>query len=395
MNDTAITVAVISSSSDRLKEISGHIEKAGKPWQILLLQDGVGLIAATAGQKSPSVMVIDNLLHSIDDFATLEQLHQNFPGVALVLLSENMTPDFLLGAMRSGVRDILPLSVSSEVLSRALAHIVESNNLLITPTPVAKGKVVAFIACKGGSGATFIASNLAWALATQEKKEVALLDLNFQLGDALLFIHDNPPKTTVADVAANISRLDASYMYSSMIHVLPNLHVLAAPEDPEHAFDIRPEHVDKILQIAKTKFDYVVLDLGRTLDGSTVKALDHAQFIFPVLQETLPFIRDAKRLLAAFKSLGYPKDKIHLLLNRYEKGGDITLEDVENTLGMKVAMEIPNSYKTVSTSVNQGIPVCKLAPHDAVTKSLLKLAHELEHGKEKKGRWLSHLLEHS
>lgn len=385
-------IAVISASEATLELIAGYLREGGSGHVVATFRGGIETLGGIVDQERPDLAVLEGLCQD-EELAVLEQVGARHPGMAFLMLCEHISTDFLLRAMRSGVRDVMPLSVTAESLRAAVTRIGQIGARPATPS-VKKARTVAFIACKGGSGATFLAANLAYALAAHEQQEVALIDLNFQLGDALLFIHDQPPKITIADIAANISRLDAAFLYSCMVHVLPNLHVLPAPEDPEHAFDIRPEHVDKLLHIAASRFDWVVLDVGRSLQGSAVKALDHAQVIFPVLQETLPFIRDAKRLLAAFRSLGYPKEKIHLLLNRYEKGGDITLQDVESTLGMNVAMEIPNSFKVVSASVNQGIAMCKLAPHDAVTKVLHKMSHDLVHGREKSGGWFSRLLSH-
>jgi pilus assembly protein CpaE len=232
-------------------------------------------------------------------------------------------------------------------------------------------------------------------LAAEFGKKVALIDLNLQFGDASLFVSDRNPVTTLADVAYGISRLDASFLASSMVHVLPNFGVLAAPENPSQGADIRPEHVEALLQLAVSEYDYVILDVGRNLDAVSVKALDHADVIFPVLQETLPFIRDAKRILSTLQSLGYGREKIHLIVNRYEKGGEIHLEDVERTLERKVFVTFQNSFEAVSASVNQGVPIMQLAKKDPVTKTLLKLGRDLEQGGVEKSGWLSHLFGHA
>ena len=114
------------------------------------------------------------------------------------------------------------------------------------------------------------------------------------------------------------------------------------------------------------------------------------------MHETLPFIRDSKRLLHALLSLGYPKEKVRLIINRYEKGGDIQLSDVEATLGMKVFETIPNSYEAVSASVNQGVPIMCIAKHDRVTKALLMLAEKLvPSSKVKNKNWFSRLFQHA
>ena len=112
-----------------------------------------------------------------------------------------------------------------------------------------------------------------------------------------------------------------------------------------------------------------------------------------MLQVTLPFIRDAKRLLDVFRSLGYARDKIKLLLNRYEKGGEIRLEDLERTLGTSVFKTLPNSFKAVATSVNQGVPISKLSPNNPVSRSLLDMAKQLTRGEDAESSWWAGLLQ--
>jgi pilus assembly protein CpaE len=94
----------------------------------------------------------------------------------------------------------------------------------------------------------------------------------------------------------------------------------------------------------------------------------------------LPSIRDAKRVLNAFRALNYQDDKVRLVVNRYQKKADITIADLEGTLNTTIFKVVPNDYTVVTGSVNQGIPAIKLAPRSSVAKSLQEIAHELSHG---------------
>lgn len=361
---------------------------------VLLFEGGVERLGPVADQQLPDLIVLECSCQGNEGFAALESLGQRHPNMSLIVLCEHLSSEFLVRAMRIGVRDVLTTPVLPEALRAAVVRVEQK--LVRTEKPLHKGKVLAFIACKGGSGATFLASNLGYVLAAESGKKVALFDLNLQFGDAALFVSDRNVVTTLSDVANNISRLDASLLASSMVHVLPNYGVLAAPESPAQAADVRPEHIKALLALAVAEYDYVILDVGRNLDGVSLNALDFADLIFPVLQETLPFIRDAKRIISTLQSLGYGQDKLRPIVNRYEKGGDIQLEDVSRTLGMKVFEVFPNSYETVSTSVNQGVPVLKMAKRDPVSKTLLKLGHDLEGiGHSQQGGWLRHLFGHS
>lgn len=387
-------IIVISPDKVLKEQIRQGVQGMDTARQVLLFDDGLENLALAANQEHPDLIIMEGMCHETSKLKVLELFNQQHPDIALVILCENASSEFLMGAMRSGVKDVLHLPLVMSELQLTVGRIEAK---LKKADPMQKrAKVIAFVASKGGSGATFLACNLGYVLAATNEAKVALLDLNLQFGDAALFVSDHVPANTLANVTANISRLDASLLTSSMVQVLPNFGVLAAPEDAEHAQDVKPEHIEALLKLTSAQYDYVIMDIGRTLNATSVKALDHADLIFVVLQQTLPFIRDSKRLIHALQSLGYTKDKVHLIVNRYEKGGDIRLEDVEATLGMKVFKTIPNSYEAVSASVNQGVPMMKIARHDPVTKALQEVAQKLTEGSHtKKNGWLASLLHHA
>lgn len=389
-----VKIAILSADKTHAEQVRRMLAGEDAPAHILLpVEDGPDHLSAVADQQWPDMMIIDIPRPGQAELAMFEQVLRAHPNLALILLCGSTSVEFPISAMRAGVRDILQWPLEKVAL---LAAIRRMEHKAPVPRAAAKAKTLAFIPCKGGSGATFLAANLAYVLAVEESKKVALFDMNLQFGDAVLFLSDRVPTTTLADVAQNIDRLDASLLAASMVHVTSNLSILPAPENPERALEVLPEHIEVILNLAATQYDYIVLDVGRTLVAASIKALDHADVIFPVLQETLPFIRDAKRLVYALESLGYSRQKVHLLVNRFEPGGEIRLEDVERALEMKVYATIPNSFQAVSASVNQGVPILEIASHDSVSKSLRHLAHEVVHGPvEKSGGWLAHLLHHA
>ena len=321
----------------------------------------------------PDVLIFDRPSNDGADLAAIERLSNQYPRLAVIVLCPQHSPEFLLQAMRAGVREVLPFPVAGASLHPALARIGEK----LERRDNGNGKVLAFISCKGGSGATFIATNLGFALAAGGHKRVALIDMNLHFGDASLFVSEHKPLATLSDVTHDIHRLDPSFLASSMLNVLPNFSVLAAPEDPAHASEVLPEHIDAIIKLARRQYDFVVLDVGRNLDAVSVRALDHADMIFPILQTTLPYIRDGKRLLGMFRSLEYDKDKVHLIVNRHDKGGEIRLQDLEAAYGTAIYRTIPNHYASAAASVNQGVPILQLDKNSPITHSLQEFASAL------------------
>ena len=326
------------------------------------------------------------------DLAELQRLAGAHPELEYVLVGNDLTPEFLLGAMRVGVREVLPAPASAEAVRSAVRRLAHKRAPQAA-TPARRGEVVGFVSCKGGSGATFVAANVAHILAAGGQRSVALIDLNLQFGDAALFVTSTPPVSSVAEVARHIQRLDSELLRSAMAQVSPGLWVLAAPEDPGLATDVKPQHVHEILALARTMFDIVVVDLGRSISAVTLDALDASDRLYVVLQLTLPFIRDGRRLRDVFRTLDYPSRKVHWVVNRHQKSGDITLEDVKRTLDVEQLLIVPNQYEVVASSVNQGVPVDRLAPGSAVARALRELAAGIAPAPAKRsGGWLGGLL---
>ncbi|MCX7257076.1 MAG: AAA family ATPase [Polaromonas sp.] len=363
-------IAIISPNKTHLQDIGRVLE--AQAHTVLLLDGGKSRMRAIAEQEQPDLMLVDGMCCDPHELIQVEYVTTHHPKIAVILLCSSQTPEFLINAMRAGVREVLPSPVTPDALTAAISRIAAKFMGLRTKIP---GKILAFIACKGGSGATFLATNLGYQLA--ETNSVLLIDLNLQFGDALSFVHDGKPPSSLADVAHGISRLDASFLAASSVKISARYSILAAPDDPSSAMEIKPEHVDEILNLAATQYDFVLLDLNRTLDTLTLKALDHAYRIFPVLQAGLPSLRNARKLQLIFKSLGYPPEKVEWIVNRFEKTGDISLDSIQRTLGVSRLRTLPNDYREVNTAVNQGNALAVLNRSSAASKSLAEFALSL------------------
>lgn len=393
MMEQKLKIVILSDNKTQMEAMRQALQDAFADSTVITHSEAHGALAELVSKEQPDIAIIDAAYYQSDvAMAELEHLLHQTPALAVIQVSDNLSPSCLMNAMHIGVREVLPLPVESVNLVAAVSRLAKKIGPAVNRSTNG-GKVLAFIACKGGSGATFIATNLAYILAEKHHVKVAFIDLNLHFGDAALFLNDQEPPNNVADVAENIARLDASFLAASMLQISPDMRLLAAPDNPERAVTIRPEHIDVILRLARTHYDYVILDIGRALNAVSVRALDQVDMIFPVLQETLPFIRDSKRLIHTLQSLGYSDDKIQPIVNRHEKNGQILLKDVEAAIGLVTYKTIPNSYENVSASVNQGIPIYKIDKRDAVTVALMDMADDLvAKPQNRKQGWLSRVL---
>jgi pilus assembly protein CpaE len=386
-----LKIAVISPSAQSLQEIGATLEHGHASRVVTRHQGGISKLAALAEQERPDVIIVEGLCHDASEIAPIEAVTTHYPQLMVIMLCSQQSSEFLINAMRVGVREVLSSPVSKVALEAAIGR--AEAKLGLRPSQ-RRARVVSFLPCKGGSGATFLATNLGYQIAAEGKK-VLLIDLNLQFGDALLTVHDRKATTDIVDIARNISRLDASFLSASSVHVSPNFEILDAPVDPAQSLQFKPEHLDAILNVAASQYDFVILDVSRNLDDVTIKALDRSHTIFLVVQLLLPCLRNATRMMTVFRSLDYPPEKIELVVNRYWKNGEIGLDDLRASFGLSKMRVIPNGYKEVANAINRGEPLISLSKSSAVTKAIGELAQSLAPKSEQaQGGLLSRLLKH-
>lgn len=382
-------VKVVASKAERAEQVAQMVRSADPELDVLAVSSSATGLPSVINGSRPGLLIIDGVDSlGLDAIGRLNLAH---PDVETIIISSEQSPAFLMKAMQAGVREVLPPPLDAPALQAALQRVTRKRR---PAAPAQLGEVLVFMACKGGSGASFIAANVAHVLSTRDGRTVALLDLDLQFGDALLMLSDQHATSDVAEVARNIARLDAELLRSAMVPLSSTLAVLAAPKELSQALEVKAAHVEAIIKQAQQMFDFVVLDVGRSIDAVSLKALDLATHIFPVLQLSLAQVRDGKRLQALFRSLEYPAQRVHWLVNRYQKAGDITLDSLTHSLGVKRVQTIPNHFASVNASVNQGVPIDKLAHKSPVAKALHEIAAgvapQLDNGKRDSG-WLSSL----
>ncbi len=364
--------ALIFSNNYELKATVARSCAAHKPG-IAVINEMPGMLKIDDGSAiiKPDLIFFHASGEEQESLKALSKLTSKYPQAAVILLATVQAPELLIAAMRMGVREVLGLPLIEAELEKAIVRITGK----LRESQRHDGKIISLLSCKGGTGTTFIAANLAHALSFLGQKKTLLIDLNLQFGDAALFLSDAKPATTLSDLCAQIGRLDADLLQSSLLQIAPGFGVLAASSDPDPDDVIRPEQIEAILQLARHHYDFILLDVGRQINGVTLRALDVSDVICPVLQQTLPCLRNGRRMLDMFSTLGYRAEKIKQIANRYDQGSGISISDMESALGQRVSLLVPNNFDIASESINQGTPVLQLARSSNISKAFVELVN--------------------
>ncbi len=370
----SISVRVIGSNAQQISQIAAAMPAEADSVSLRTMTGGVVEAAGEVQRDPPDLLVFDSPRLDEADLALIESSLLSAPATAMVLVSPDRSSDFLMRAMRAGVREVIPAPAPADALSAALSRHLERLGLQRLGLPAAS--VIALVPAKGGSGATFLATSLAAELAAQGARTL-LIDLNAPFGDAALHLVEHRPEATLADLARQVGRLDATLLESVVIQAADGLGLLAAPDTLDAFAEVSVDAFERVLALARARFRFVLLDLGRSLDPLTVRAIDRSDQLMLVTQPTLPYLHAARRVLNLFDGLAYPRERVCMVLNRFERGEEPSAEEASKMLGVEVSDRVPNSYRAVGRAINEGQPIRNSAPRDPVAKALAALARRL------------------
>jgi len=197
-----------------------------------------------------------------------------------------------------------------------------------------------------------MAINVAASLAENDNARVALIDLDWPLGDAAVFLNIRP-RFTVSDALASAARLD-SVLLESYMHRHDRFHVLAGLEDFGNGAVLDTTAVSQLLEAVTQTYTHAVVDLPLSLPRELLQmAMGMSNVIVAVLTPDLPSLRRTERLLRFLAGLD-ASDKVRLVLNRYRKSDEITDGDIEKSLHQPVAWKVANDYNACMEAINSG-----------------------------------------
>jgi len=378
-----INILALSEDSARLAQIAHLIGECGDCR--ITRATGTPSLLGERGDSLDAfdVLIVDALSLKDAQLAVVERLHREHGRLTCILLIPDASPETLIAAMRAGFRDVLNWPLDARQLGDALQRAQAQSAQGATRDT----RILSFISCKGGAGTSFIAANVAHAIASlPQKKRVLLIDLNQQFADAAFLVSDETPPSTLPQICAQIERMDAAFFDTSLMHVSDTFHILAGAGDPVKAGEIKEERLEWILGVASPHYDFVLFDVGLTLNRLSMIALDRSDQIHIVLQASMPHVRAGRRLQEILCSLGYAQEQMRLILNRYTRRGERPRAALESVLGMSAYQVIPDDADTVTDAMNQGLPVSKIARGSGVARSLQALAENITTRAAKPGR---------
>ncbi len=363
----------------------------GEAWGDLGFEDSIGFLESLdIGGLEFVALAMD--YQDEENLATLEAVIRTAKAksIKVILVAEDVTPAALHQLLRSGADEFIPYPLPENELRNAVERLRRAPAASSSPEAVAQlsgggknGKVIAVHGLAGGTGATTLAVNLAWELATLSKDDapkVCLLDLDLQFGSVSTFL-DLQRRDAVFELLTDTESMDEESFAQALLVHSEKLHVLTSPADVVPLDLIQPEDIDAIIDMARAHFDYVIIDMPTTLVQWTETVLNAAQIYFTTLEMDMRSAQNALRMKRALQSENLPFEKLRFVLNRAPKFTDLNgkarVKRLAESLGISIEVLLPDGGKPVSNGADHGLPLAETAAKNPLRKEISKLADSL------------------
>jgi pilus assembly protein CpaE len=302
---------------------------------------------ADLGAKQPDVLVVDVRGHAQLP-AAVSVLKRHHPATAVLIVADRLDPALLLEAMRAGITEIVAAPLIADDVDAAIVRLAAQRSATNTG-----GVSFAFVGAKGGVGTTTVAVNVASALGRIVPGSTLLLDLHLTNGDAALFLGAEP-RFSIVDALENTHRLDEAFFRNLIVKTKVGVDLLASSDRAlTGPPDIR--RIRTLIEVAARHYRYVVLDVSRS-DAAVFDALEAVKEIVIVANQEIATVRSASRIVATLRQR-HGKDKLSLVITRFNRLAEIAQEDVERAVGIKVKHRFPSDYRRALEALNKGRPL--------------------------------------
>jgi pilus assembly protein CpaE len=331
------------------------------------------------------VLVLSPEVKEPDALGLAEFVGRAAPMTAIVMVRDKSWNGLLPAAMRAGIRDVVDLAQGSEELrdavERAIAWAENLRSLrgAMAEKPSHRGMVISVFSSKGGTGKTFLATNLALSISELSGQDTAVVDLDVDMGDVFSYFGLEPTRQ-VMDLIGLGEGADREEVFAASTKVGDQLWAFGAAPDPT----MQPpagEAVGKYLRTLRNNFSYVIVDASADYTDLALACFDLSDAICLVTGLDVVGVKHLSKALETLLTIGLPRERFRIVLNRADSKVGLDAGDVERVMKIQVDTMVPSS-RLVPMSLNKGRPVVLEEPDSEVSVSIRRLAQRFTGGSD-------------
>ncbi len=359
-------------------------------YQISFAEDGTSGITQARNLK-PDIVITDVMMPDINGYEVTRQLRRDpqFAGTPILVLTAQSGLQDKLKAFEAGADDYLSKPFeAAELAARitALLRRVETAHAFLLTQPTTEtARIIALHSLRGGTGCSTLAVNLGISLASLWKNTI-LLDLTMTAGQVALMLNMNLRRTWADVTRFEVGELDMDALNSVISMHESGLAFIAAPTFPAEGESLRGETLLTALSLLKHHYNYIVADLPHDFSDVALQALDSADMILMVATPDMASVRAAAAAMDTYSKLGYPGEKIKLLINATFPRSGLPRDKIESALGINSILTAPHIQDVFVEAINHGQPPVFHKPQESASALLEDFAFFISKESHKKSK---------
>lgn len=335
-------------------------------------REGLAKMAA----EQPDLVILDLKLSDISGELVIESVVQNpkISGIPIVVLLEKDDPQEIAHLFDKGIADFIVkkpgieaklLSVCRACLSRAKRTNIQRSS----------GRLISFISAKGGNGTSTLCLNLAHMLARQvAPKTILVVDMVLPLGSLAIMTGSHQDKS-IAELTTEGEPYNHLKLKNYLVPVESwNFSIIEGSRKPQDAGKLNPDQIYPIFHSLLSVYNYVIVDLGKTLSRVSLPVLQDSDSIVIVLGPDPVTVELTQTALNFLEETGIQKDALFLILNRAVGREGLTKNEIENSFKLPIKGTVPYSQDNFNLATNQNSPYANRFPQDGSTFIINDLA---------------------
>jgi len=341
-----------------------------------------------AWRDHPDLMIVDPILSDIkgEEMATKLRQDARTAGIPMVALSSDPSIARIKSCLDVGFNDYIVKS------GQALPALIDTVNRLLGFTSSAAregGLLIVFLSAKGGTGTSSLCANIAMNIGSyQPEARVAVVDMVLPIGSIAPIVGYQGEQNIVTISDLGPAELTEEFFRNQLTELAEwKFHLIAGSPDPESSNHLNVARVGDIISALKACYDYVLIDLGRSLSKFSLPLIQNADLVALVVATDMSTVTLTKTTWEYLKNKGMEASSVYTVLNRAVGLEGLTKPEAEKVLGIQINTAMPYLGGNFALANNQHQPYSLKFPQDTAAivfketaREMTELAHRLRAG---------------
>ena len=318
-----------------------------------------------------NIVIVNIARNNLQILDKIEVLSKDKKNKFIVVSNDNST-DLHVKVLRVGAKDFLlkPLKKADFLYSIQTIYKVEIMNVQQSKN---NSRIYVATSVDKGTGKTTFIMNLAKEVADVSGEKVLLIDFNNTTND-ISFLLNVDIVVNTASYINKLTRENAEKLLSRVArYEKSNLYVMANGFSRNEDIKVDVRNIYNSFHILKEYFKYIFIDMDREDEKLCDEVLANSDVVWML---TNPTLSSFEKINSMMETSALRKN-VRVVLNKYEKKHEASLESFQAALGKQIYCKIPKNFIAIGSAQTRMKTLKEVAPDMNIVKTYMSLAKHI------------------